>query len=343
MARWHLHSCLVAAAAWAFLIGLFIAGASAGDRLLLSVVSRADETQQPAYLILPDGYDQRASSGAIPLVVSLHTWSGDYQQRNEPLEAAVNERGWLYLFPNFRGRNDHPEACGSLLAQQDILDAVDQVVRDYPVDRRRIYLTGTSGGGHMTMLMAGRYPQAWTAASAWVGLSDLAAWHETQADENYGRMLRACCGGAPGASPAVDAEYRQRSPLTFLSQAVGLPLDLAAGVHDGHQGSVPIRHTLDAFNCVAAAQAAEVISEEEIAQLSRPQGRLVAPRPSDRVDDASFGREIHLRRQAGPARVTIFEGGHEDIASATIAWFAEHVSPAPLENEVWQGAANRGE
>ena len=40
--------------------------------------------------------------------------------------------------------------------RQDILDAVDWVLKRYPVDEKRIYLTGTSGGGHMSMLMAGR-------------------------------------------------------------------------------------------------------------------------------------------------------------------------------------------
>ena len=30
------------------------------------------------------------------------------------------------------------------------LDAVEWTAKNYPVDRRRIYLTGSSGGGHMT-------------------------------------------------------------------------------------------------------------------------------------------------------------------------------------------------
>ena len=50
-----------------------------------------------------------------------------------------------------------------------------------------------------------------------------------------------------------------------------------------------------------------------------------SPRPSDKVEDASFGREIHLRRHAKKARVTIFEGGHEGIATAAIAWLEQHV------------------
>jgi hypothetical protein len=201
---------------------------------------------------------------------------------------------------------------------------VEWVCRRYAVDRARIYLTGSSGGGHMTMLMAARHPRVWAAASAWVGISDLAAWHQRHADDNYGQMLRACCGGRPGDSREVDEEYRQRSPLTHLASAVGVPLDLAAGVHDGHQGSVPIRHTLDAYNVVAKAAGGEAIAEQEIEQLSRPMGRLANPRPTDTAEDAAFGRAIYLRRTAGKARVTIFEGGHEGLPHAAIAWLGQH-------------------
>jgi hypothetical protein len=112
--------------------------------------------------------------------------------------------------------------------------------------------------------------------------------------------------------------------LTHLAGAAAVPLDLAAGVHDGHQGSVPIRHTLDAFNVVAKAVGGEAVSEQEIEQLSRPMGRLDNPRPADTAEDLSFGRAIHLRRTAGKGRVTIFEGGHEGLPHAAIAWLAEH-------------------
>ena len=75
--------------------------------------------------------------------------------------------------------------------------------RNTEVDRQRIYLTGVSGGGHMTMLMVGRHPQPWAAASAWVGISDLRTWHARHATGKYGLMMRKCCGGKPGDSTEV--------------------------------------------------------------------------------------------------------------------------------------------
>lgn len=292
-------------------------------RTRLEVVSSLDGSPQPSDLVRPAG----GGAGPRPLLVSLHTWSFDLNQGDEPLERLALERGWLVLYPNFRGPNHRPAAGGSALARQDILDVVARVQADEAVDAGRIYLTGCSGGGHMTMLMAGRHPEPWAAASAWVGISDLAAWHERHRDGEYGANVRACCGGAPGHSAAVDAEYRDRSPLYWLAGAAPLPLDLSAGVHDGHQGSVPVRHTLDAYNAVARAVGGEPVSDDEIAQISQPNGRLAGPRPSDQVRDDTFGRDIWLRRQAGHCRVTIFEGGHEGLATATIAWLERHSKP----------------
>lgn len=294
-----------------------------GRREKILVPSSIDGTKQPCYLIVPEGFDRDGPTA--PLLVSLHTWSGDVEQRDSEIEREAEQRGWVYLWPHFRGPNNSPDGCGSEKAQQDILDAVDWVLKRYPIDKRRIYLTGASGGGHMTMLMAGRYPERWTAASAWVGISDLAAWHTRHANSRYGAMLRNSCGGPPGKSKEVDEEYRVRSPKSWLHRAVKLPLDLAAGVHDGHKGSVPIRHTLEAFNLVAAAQGLPVISQQEIDQLSRPNGRLEHPQPGDGEEDPTFGRAIYLRRTAGKARVTIFEGGHERIAQAAAEWLSRHV------------------
>jgi len=297
----------------------------AGQRQKIFVTSSLDDARQPCYLILPDAFNP--DGPRAPLLVSLHTWSNGVEQRLKGMEQAAERRGWIYLFPHFRGRNDNPDACGSLKAQQDILDATDWVINHYPVDTRRVYLTGASGGGHMSLLMAARYPKKWTAVSAWVGISDLASWEKRHAKDNYGAMVRACCGGAPGESPAVDQQYRLRSPLTWLDRAVDVPLDIAAGVHDGHRGSVPVRHSLDAFNMVAKAQGAPQITAEEIDQISRPNGHLDHPQPADRQKDPTCPRAIYLRRVAGKARVTIFEGGHERLDQAAADWLSRHVKP----------------
>ncbi len=292
-------------------------------RHLVEVVSTSDGSTQTSYLILPPGYDHGA--GEIPLVVSLHSWSFGVEQRQEALEQAVGERGWIYLFPDFRGRNDKLEACASDVAMRDVVDALEWVTMHYPIDQDRVYLTGISGGGFMTLAMVASYPDRWTAASAWVPLSDLRSWYDFHAGDRYGEMTRQCVGGDPAESPLVAKEMERRSPLQRLGQASEVALDIAAGRMDGHHGApIPIWHSLAAFNQIAKALGEPVITAQEIAELSRDDPHLEDPQASDLVSDPSFGREIFLRRHAGKARVTIFEGGHEGLAEAAVAWFEAH-------------------
>jgi poly(3-hydroxybutyrate) depolymerase len=292
----------------------------AQKKIKVMITSTADQTQQPCYIILPRGYEKSNNARKMPLLISLHSWSAGLEQAKPELEKQATKLGWIYVFPHFRGPNQNPAACGSELAQQDILDAVSWAKQNYNIDHSRIYLTGASGGGHMTMLMVGRHPKIWTAASAWVGISDLTQWHAYHKESRYGAMLRQSCGGAPGDSVKVDAQYHQRSPLPFLKNSSKVPLDIAAGIHDGHTGSVPISHSLLAFNEIAAATGDRLITTNEMKQLSIPQGRLENPLPLDQEYDAALGRKIYLRRYAGQSRVTIFEGGHEGITAAAIDW-----------------------
>lgn len=307
---------------------LLVAGRAhaAGELPALSeftVRSTLDGTDQPSMLWAPT----RAANEATPLFVVLHTWSGDYRQNNDDWLREAAERQWIYLHPNFRGPNTRPQACGSRLARQDVLDAVDHVIAKFRVDESRIYLAGASGGGHMTMLMAAYYPRRFSAASAWVGISDLALWHRFHTKDGkpgrYAQMVEASCGGVPGASRQVDAEYRARSPIFHLQHVGKLPIELSAGVNDGHVGSVPIHHSLWAFNEIAKAGGYVPVSTKEMDELWTNR-RLSTPRDSDRRVDSAYDRKIRLRRRAGPARVTIFVGGHEGLPHAAADWLARH-------------------
>ena len=113
--------------------------------------------------------------------------------------------------------NNRPEACGSKIAQQDILDALSYVKANYRGTTSNAFISLVSGGGHMTMLMASRHPQYWTAASAQVGISDLKKWHDKHAKTKYGAMMRASCGGARN-NMTVDRQY-ERSPIHFLANS----------------------------------------------------------------------------------------------------------------------------
>jgi pimeloyl-ACP methyl ester carboxylesterase len=286
--------------------------------------SSADDTMQPARYYSP------ASKEAVPLVVGLHTWSGDFRQNFMPnIEKWCIKHGWAFIHPNFRGPNWTPQATGSELAVGDIVSAVDYVKQARAVDASRIYLVGGSGGGYYSLLMAGRAPEIWAGVSAWVPISDLAAWYrECRAKgSGYADHIVKSCGGAPGDSAAVDEQLRQRSPLTHLAHARGLPLDINAGIHDGHRGSVPISHSLRAFNVVAAPE--DRIAEADIKSMTETQTVPEHLRDPALRDPLYGGHTPLFRRQSGKARVTIFEGGHEMVEDAAIHWLERQRKVAP--------------
>ena len=289
-----------------------------------------DNSEQPCLI-----YDPRDSQ-PVPLLVALHTWSNDHLQP-EPFYAEwCLVKRWAMIRPNFRGPNRTPEACGSELAVHDILSAVTFARTTMKIDLNRIYLVGVSGGGHMALLMAGRAPEIWAGVSAWCGIHDLAAWHSQQKktmSNTYWKALEAVCGGAPGSSPAADDQYRQRSPATWLKRATGLPIDIAAGIADGHNGSVPVSHSLNAFNDLAADT--DRISDTQIDALTvRPSVPSELQRPA--ADPLYGAKPILYRRQSRQARVTLFAGGHEIIPSAALNWLSGQRKGSPAN---WNPAA----
>ena len=292
----------------------------------VKISSTADGSMQPAMMYVPE----QASDTPMPLLVLLHTWSGGYTQKGwiDPCVKECSERGWALVHPHFRGPNRTPQACGSELAVQDVIDAVEFMKTKTKIDDRRIYLTGTSGGGHMSLLMAGRAPQIWAAVSAWVPISDIAAWHaQTKAaGRRYFRDIEKSCGGVPGESAEVDAQCVARSPVTWLAKAVNVPLDINGGIHDGHTGSVPVSHSLHAFNVLADAndQAANKVTDDELAFIWSKR-KMPQSMSKEAVEDSDRKHAVLFRRSVGQCRVTVFDGGHTGEMQPAIRWLAKHV------------------
>ena len=180
----------------------------------------------------PDFYVNANTSGdkLPPLLVCLHTWSGDSAQskpRNEMRDFAKSE-GWAFLHPNFGGPNFDAEACASESATSEIFDAVRELVITKQVDPERLYLVGFSGGGHMALHLAHRQnpktffegmstklqkkPSIWAAVAADAPIVDLAAWASAEeinlrlglkaskakrkiGTDRYSNLVHNVCGG----------------------------------------------------------------------------------------------------------------------------------------------------
>jgi len=80
-----------------------------------------------------------------PLIISLHSWSGDYK-KVDPIHNAIVKEDWNYIHPDFRGPNNNPDACLSGLALCDIDDAISYAKKNGNVDPEKVIIFGGSGG-----------------------------------------------------------------------------------------------------------------------------------------------------------------------------------------------------
>ena len=217
------------------------------------ISSSIDNTKQPSLFYKTEA-DNR------PLLVGLHTWSTNRFNQRDKLLPLAKKHGWNLLLPEFRGPNldtnpNGREACGSRLAKQDIIDAINYVIENYSVDKDNILLLGASGGGHMALLMAGYAPKLFRAIGSFVPIADLAVWHDESSP--YAPYIEYCLGGAP--SEQTRAEYEYRSPIYHAREIAEARLKIFSGKWDS---CVPPHHGLDMYNAIFKIKAdAEVYFE----------------------------------------------------------------------------------
>ena len=109
----------------------------------IEISSSIDTIVQKAY------FYPTKSNNSKPLLVSLHTWSGDFSQY-DTLAILAKTKDWNYIHPDFRGPNRTNDACCSKLALTDIDDAIDYAINNADVDTANIFIVGMSGGGYAT-------------------------------------------------------------------------------------------------------------------------------------------------------------------------------------------------
>jgi len=289
--------------------------------------SSIDNSQQPSLVYAPKG-----NKGKRPLLVALHTWSDDFKQEGgQPLFGKwCIQNDWFMIHPNFRGKNRTSKALGSELAVGDIVSAVDYMKSKYNVDEDRIYLVGVSGGGHMSLLMAGLHPEIWAGVSAWCGITDIQAWWEQKSavgPKRYATEIENACGGKPGIDLDATKQARARSPLSFLENAGTVTLDINHGIDDGRKGSVPFTHSLNAFNLVVTES--DRISKGDIKDFYDTQ-QVPVGLHSDNLVDPVYGKKNPIyRKTTTHSRITVFKGGHEIIHEAALNWLSLQTKGKP--------------
>jgi poly(3-hydroxybutyrate) depolymerase len=133
--------------------------------------SAVDQTLQPYRLFIPAAYE---GTKPAPLVVALHGMGGDENAMfdsyaNGALKREADRLGFLVVCP--KGRDSASMYRGS--AEQDVLDVLAEVRRDYKIDANRIYLMGHSMGAYGTWSTAMDHPDLFAALGPISGGGDV--------------------------------------------------------------------------------------------------------------------------------------------------------------------------
>jgi dipeptidyl aminopeptidase/acylaminoacyl peptidase len=197
-----------------------------------------DRLRIEGVMILPFGYVQ---GRRYPMIVHMHPgdlpWWPGFIGSWWGWGQLLASHGYVVLMPNYRGVNGYGwklrETLGDWggLALQDMLSAVDKLIREGIADSTRLGIGGWSNGGFMTEWTIS-HTTRFKAAVAEAAHSDFFSLYGTSRGE------------PPyfGVSPYVDrTEYDAHSPITYVKH-VRTPTLL---IHGGNDSGVPVTQSYE--------------------------------------------------------------------------------------------------
>jgi len=192
------------------------------------------------WLMLPKDYD---ASKKYPLVVNVHggpsaACGARWDTRTLGPQSAM---GYFAFCPNPRGSYGQGEAFTQGNVKdfgggdfRDIMTGVDAILKEYPIDPRRIGIRGHSYGGYMTM-WAETQTHRFAAAVAGAGLSDWLSYYGVNEIDEW---MIPFFGASVYDNPAV---YAKSDPMHFVKN-VRTPTLILVGDSDGE---VPMEQSVE--------------------------------------------------------------------------------------------------
>jgi dipeptidyl aminopeptidase/acylaminoacyl peptidase len=190
----------------------------------------ADGTLIPAWLYRP------AVSGRHPTVVWVH--GGPEAQARPQYDAQYQcllAQGIAVLAPNIRGSSGYGRTWQTRVYQdwggidlEDLAAAHAWLTRQPWADADRIAVAGSSYGGFAALSCITRLPELWAAGVSMYGPANLNTLATAMPPSWAGTV--AAHFGDP-SDPAVAADLRRRSPLTYADQ-IAAPLLVIQGAND---------------------------------------------------------------------------------------------------------------
>jgi dipeptidyl aminopeptidase/acylaminoacyl peptidase len=199
-------------------------------RPLTSISFRSsDGVEIQGWLGLSDG------TGPFPTILDLH--GGPHIVRTDVYDPDAQswlDHGYAYLSINYRGsttfgREFKEKIWGDLghWEVEDMVAARDWLVREGMSRPDAILVTGVSGGGYLTLMALGKYPDLWAGGMALLASADFTGEYYEGNEWTKG-FLTAMMGGTPAEKPA---QYAASSPISYAEHVVA-PLLVIQARHD---------------------------------------------------------------------------------------------------------------
>jgi len=209
---------------------LLVAGETPPARPFTSISLRSsDGVEVQGWLALPEG------SGPFPTILELH--GGPHVAKTEAYDPDAQcwlDHGYAYLSLNYRGsttfgREFKEQVWGDMghWEVEDMVAARAWLVREGISQPDAILVTGVSGGGYLTLMALGRYPELWAGGMALLASADFTSEFYEGTDWTRG-FLTAMMGGTPAEKPE---QYLASSPITYAEHVVA-PLLVIQGRND---------------------------------------------------------------------------------------------------------------
>jgi len=201
------------------------------------------------WLMLPVNY---SPDKKYPLVVNVHGGPSAACGARWDVQTmgAQSAMGYFAFCPNPRGSYGQGEAFTQANVKdfggsdfRDIMTGIDAIVKQYPIDSRRLGIRGHSYGGYMTM-WAETQTHRFAAAVAGAGLSDWLSYYGVNEIDEW---MIPFFGASVYDDPAI---YAKSDPMHFVKN-VKTPTLILVGDRDGEvpmEQSVEWWHALKALN-----------------------------------------------------------------------------------------------
>lgn len=155
----------------------------------------ADVNEDVAYRVcVPSSWDGKSK---LPMVMFLHGGGNDessyLDQNDKQMVKLADKHGYLLVSPlGYHGaygnrlrlpavfgqtneaakllaKHDPARDRAQELSEKDVINVLELVLNEYPVDRKHVFLTGHSMGSGGTWYIGAKYPQYWTALAPMSG------------------------------------------------------------------------------------------------------------------------------------------------------------------------------